>query len=310
MREAVDLMKVAFRELSAGRAVVPHRTGMEMPGGEGRALLMPVYMPESGQFAVKLVSLFRNNPAKGLPYIQALLILLDATSGEPLALMDGGYLTALRTGAATGLATDFLARKGASTLMIFGAGAQSRLQIEGVCAVRTIQHAFIYDPNRERAERFREEMKERVPCEIRVARSPGAAAEADIICTATTSEQPVLDDSDINPGVHINAVGAYRPEMCEIPAQTVARALVVVDSRPSTMSEAGDIIQAVAAGNFRSEDIHAEIGEIVAGTRTGRRSEAEITLFKSVGNASQDLVTAGRALENAQRLGLGTTLTL
>jgi len=310
MRETVGLMNAAFTELSAGRAMVPHRLGIEMPEQEGRALLMPVYMAAAEKFAVKVVSLFKNNPARGLPYIQALVVLVDGKNGEPLALMDGGYLTALRTGAATGLATDLLSRQRASTLMIFGAGAQARLQIEGVCSVRTIRRAFIYDTNVERAERFREEMKGDVTCEILVARSPAAAAEADIICTATTSERAVLEDADIRPGTHINAIGAYRPEMCEIPPSTVARALVVVDSRSSALAEAGDLLQAVAAGKFRAEDIHAELGEIVSGRRPGRRSDAEITLFKSVGNAAQDLVTAGRALENARRFGLGVTVSL
>jgi ornithine cyclodeaminase/alanine dehydrogenase-like protein (mu-crystallin family) len=281
-----------------------------MPEGEGRALLMPVYMPGAGQFAVKVVSLFRNNPLRGMPYLQSVLFLVDGKSGAPLAIVDGEYLTALRTGAASGLATDILSRKNASTLMLFGAGAQSRLQLEGVCAVRDIRHAVVFDQNRERAEVFREEMRKRVLCRITVAQSPREALGADIICTATTSPTPVLQDGDVGAGTHINAIGAYRPEMCEIPPQTVARARVVVDSRSSAMSEAGDIIQAVAAGSFRQEDIHAEIGEIVTGARPGRAGEAEITLFKSVGNASHDLVTAGRALENATKLGLGTTIEL
>ncbi len=310
MRETVELMKIAFTELSGGRAMAPHRMGIEMPEGEGRALLMPVYMPGAGQFAVKVVSLFRNNPLRGLPYLQSVLFLVDGKSGAPLAIVDGAYLTALRTGAASGLATEILSRKDCSTLMMFGAGAQSRLQLEGVCAVRDIRHALIYDQNKERSEIFREEMRGKVPCRIIVAQSPREALGADIICTATTSQTPVLQDADISAGTHINAIGAYRPEMCEISPQTIARALVVVDSRSSAKSEAGDIIQAVAAGSFRMEDIHAEIGEIVSGARPGRAGEAEVTLFKSVGNAAQDLVAAGRALENATKRGLGTTIEL
>jgi ornithine cyclodeaminase/alanine dehydrogenase-like protein (mu-crystallin family) len=265
-------------------------------------------MPGSSRLAVKVVSLFRENPSRGLPYIQALLVLVDGTNGVPLALMDGGYLTALRTGAASGLATDLLARKNSSTLMVFGAGGQSRLQIEGVCAVRSIRRTLIYDPNTERAERLRDELKGVIPCEISVAGSPADTEHADIICTATTSQTPVFNDAHIRAGTHINAIGAYRPEMCEIPPATVGRALVVVDSRASAIAEAGDIIQAVAAGRFREESLHAELGEIVAGSRPARTDEGEITLFKSVGNAAQDLVAAGKALENALRLGLGTTI--
>ena len=269
---------------------------------------MPVYMPGRSQLAVKVVSLFRENPSRGLPYIQSVLVLLDGTNGSPVALMDGACLTALRTGAASGLATDLLARKNSSTLMVFGAGGQSRLQIEGVCAVRSIRRTFVYDPNTERAERLREELKGVVACEVIVARSPAEVEHADIVCTATTSQTSVFDDAHIRAGTHINAIGAYRPEMCEIPPATVARALVVVDSRSSALLEAGDIIQAVAAGSFREESIHAELGEIVAGSRAARTTDAEVTLFKSVGNAVQDLVAAGRGLENALRLGLGTTI--
>jgi ornithine cyclodeaminase/alanine dehydrogenase-like protein (mu-crystallin family) len=308
--ETVDLMRIAFVELSGGRANVPTRLSIEMPEHEGRVLLMPVYLPAAGQFAVKIVSLFKNNPHRGLPYIQAVVVLVDAQDGRILALMDGEYLTALRTGAASGLATELLARKTASTVMVFGAGAQARLQLEGVCAARRMQQAYVYDPHGSRAEEFVEEMKARVPCNIRIAHSPSLAEEADIICTATTSLEPVFRDTDIQPGTHINAVGAYRPEMCEVPASTIGRAIVVVDSRSSALAEAGDILRAISQGGFSADRIHAEIGEIAARTRSSRTDEQQITLFKSVGNAAQDLVTARKALENAERRNVGVTLQL
>jgi ornithine cyclodeaminase/alanine dehydrogenase-like protein (mu-crystallin family) len=306
--ETVELMKTAFAELSAGRATVPDRVSMEMPEIEGRALLMPVYLPAAGQFAVKIVSIFKNNPERGLPYIQAALLLLDGHDGHIMALMDGAYLTALRTGAASGLATDLLARKNASIAMIFGAGAQGRLQLEGMCAVRPIRLAYVYDPSGSRAEEFAVEMQTRVSCPIRIAPSPSAATEADIICTATTSLDPVFQDIDIRPGTHINAMGAYRPEMCEVPPSTVARARVVVDSRSAALAEAGDILRAISEGRFSADRISAELGEIVAGTRRGRMDDHEITIFKSVGSAAQDLVSARKALANAEGMKLGGTI--
>ncbi len=308
MSETVGLMKTAFRDLSGGRATVPHRLGIEMPEGKGRSLLMPVYMPSAGQLSVKVVSLFRENPSRGLPYIQSLLVLVDGRNGEPLALMDGAYLTSLRTGAASGLATQVLSRTNSSTLMVFGAGGQSRHQIEGVCAVREIRRTLVFDPSTDRAGRLCEALKGNLPCDFVVARSPAEVEKADVVCTATTSQTSVLDDGHVRPGTHMNAIGAYRPEMCEIPPETVARSLVVVDSRAAALAEAGDIIQAVAAGKFHEERIHAELGEIIEGSRPGRGDDVQITLFKSVGNALQDLVAAGRALENARRLGLGTTI--
>jgi len=310
MREAVPLMGDAFGALAEGRAVVPGRSGFEMPEGEGRALLMPVYLPAQEQFGVKIVSLFSGNPAKGLPYIHALMMLADAATGAPLALMDGAFLTALRTGAASGLATDLLARKDAATVMIFGAGAQSRFQLEGVCAVRDVRSACVYDTHRGRAEAFVREMSVSVPCPVSVADSPAAAAGADIICTATTSTAPVMAAEDVRDGTHINAIGAYRPEMCELPPRTLVRSLLVVDARASVTAEAGDILRAIREEGYSLSSIHAELGEIVTRKKPGRTSAAEVTIFKSVGNASQDLVAAGRALANAARLGLGTVVEL
>jgi ornithine cyclodeaminase/alanine dehydrogenase-like protein (mu-crystallin family) len=306
--ETVELMKTAFADLSGGRATVPDRVSMEMPGHKGRALLMPVYLPSAGHFAVKIVSIFKDNPGRGLPYIQAMVLLMDAEDGRIVALMDGAYLTALRTGAASGLATQLLARKNASTAMIFGAGAQGRLQLEGVCSAMAIRLAYVYDSNGARAADFVAEMQKRVPCAIRIASSPAVAAEADIICTATTSLEPVFQDIDITPGTHINAIGAYRPEMCEVPPSTMGRARVVVDSRSSALAEAGDILRAISEGAFSADRISAELGEIVLGTGRGRTDDREITIFKSVGNASQDLVAAWKALENAAKMNLGGTL--
>lgn len=310
MRETVDLMHDAFLQISSGRPIVPQRLSIEMPEREGRALVMPVYSPGQAQLGLKLVTLFKHNPDAGLPYIHALFMLMDGTDGRPLALMDGEYLTALRTGAASGLATRLLARRESSTAVIIGAGTQGRFQLEGICAVRDIRRAFVCDRNPDRAERFRREMGDRIGCEIIPSADTGVVREADIVCTATTSTTPVFRDDDIRPGTHINAIGAYRPEMREIPAETILRATVVVDSRDSCLLEAGDLISALSGADSSDREALAELGEIASGGRAGRSYAEEITVFKSVGNAVQDLVTARRVLLNAERQSLGTHIAL
>jgi ornithine cyclodeaminase/alanine dehydrogenase-like protein (mu-crystallin family) len=309
MRETVDLMREAFSQISSGSPVVPQRLSIEMAGHEGRALVMPVYIPDQAQLGLKLVTLFKNNPDAGLPYIHAMFMLMDGRDGRPLALMNGEYLTALRTGAASGLATDLLARRESSTAVIIGAGAQGRLQLEGICAVREIRKAYVCDRNADRAEQFRRDMQDRVLCEIIPGSDTRVVREADIVCTATTSTEPVFNDEDIRSGTHINAIGAYRADMRELPIGTIARGTVVLDSRESSLVEAGDLMAALALGAVRGREI-AELGEIVTGRREGRKSPAEITIFKSVGNAVQDLFTARRVLENADRQSLGSNVSL
>jgi ornithine cyclodeaminase len=191
---------------------------------------------------------------------------------------------------------------------VFGAGAQGRTQLEAACSVRKIEKAWVFDPSIERAEAMVKEMagKGSFPQNMRVANNPEqAVSEADIICTATTSSTPVFADTDLKPGVHISAIGSYTPEMQEVPAETVARALVVVDSRSATLAETGDLLRPMQAGLFGEEHIHAELGEILLGRKAGRNSPDQITYFKSVGVAVQDAMAAQLALQNAQKLGLG-----
>ncbi|GAG44613.1 unnamed protein product, partial [marine sediment metagenome] len=237
--------------------------------------------------------------------IFALVVIVEASTGRPVAVMDGTYLTALRTGAASGAATDLLARKEARVAAIFGAGAQGRTQLLAVCEVRDIERARVYDTNLQAAESYAKEMggKGRVPADLKVASSPAEAArEADVICTATTSKTPVFADGDLKQGVHINAVGSFTAEMEEIPEQTVGRARIVVGSREGCLAETGDLIIPIRKGLITEDDIYAELGEIAAGIRPGRESAGEITLFKSVGNAVQDVSVAKRVMEAAQRL--------
>jgi len=314
MAEAIQAVREAYVQLSTGQAVVPLRTPVPVAKREGVTLFMPAYLTGSDALGAKIVSVFPANPARGLPLIHAVVLVVDAETGRPLALMDGTYLTALRTGAASGVATDLLARRDARVAAIFGAGAQARTQLEAVCTVRKIEQVWVYDLDRRAAEAYVEEMKGRghpIPADISVAGSPAQAVRnADLICTATTSRTPVFADADLKPGVHINGIGSYTPDMQEVPAETVARARVVVDSRLASLAEAGDLIIPLRQGLIAETDIHGEIGQVAAGTLPGRSSDQEITFFKSVGVAVQDVAVAHLILRRAAGLGLGSEVML
>ena len=310
MHEVIEAMKHAYASLSDGKADAPLRTRLPIPPHNGLALFMPAYVQtdETEALAIKIVSIHPENPKRGLPYIHAAVLVLEAETGRAVALLEGGSLTAIRTGAGSGAAMDLLARKDSRVVAIFGAGVQGRTQLEAACTVRDIQSAWVYDANRESAEKFVADMagRGRVPRNLRTAESPAQAArDADIICTATTSTNPVFADADVKSGAHISAIGSYTPEMQEVPAETVTRAKVVVDSRSATLAETGDLLKPMQAGLFDESHIHAELGEIALGRKAGRVSETEITYFKSVGIAVQDAMAAQLALHNAEKMGLG-----
>jgi ornithine cyclodeaminase/alanine dehydrogenase-like protein (mu-crystallin family) len=313
MAEAIAGMKAAFAQLSGGRAEVPLRTRVAVPAHQGVSIFMPAYLTGSEDLAVKIVSVFPGNARRGEPITYGLVVVLDAGSGRPLALLEGGALTAIRTGAASGAATDLLARAEASVAAVIGCGVQARTQLEAVCTVRAIREVRVYGLNRPQAETFAAEMagKAPIPAAIRVVDGPQAAvAEADVICTATTSSTPVFDGRDLKPGAHVNAVGAYTPQMQEVDAETIRRSLLVVDSRPAVLAEAGDLIIPLQAGEIAESHIHAELGEIVLGSRPGRSHPDQITTFKSVGVAVQDAAAARIALAGAARHNLGTLVDL
>jgi len=305
MPSAIDAMRDAFKQLSAGEAQAPLRVNMPVPDHKGTALFMPVYLPSTARIGLKVVNVYPENPGNGLPMIDALVMVMDARTGRPQAVIDGEHLTALRTGAASGLATDLLARRNASSAFIFGAGVQGRTQLEAVCAVRPITQAWVYDASPDRAEAFVQAMNGRFGCKVEAAPGADAVAQADVICTATSAMSPVFTDADLKPGVHINGIGSYTPQMCEVPPKTVQRALVVVDQREACLAEAGDLRQPLDAGLIEPEHIHAELGEIVSEQKKGREHADQITFFKSVGNAVQDLAVASLVLGEAEQRGLG-----
>lgn len=313
MVEAIAGMKAAYAELSTGRAVAPLRAHLGIPDHGGTTLVMPAYLPEASALAVKIVSVFPRNAARGEPVIYGLVLVLEAASGRPLAILEGGALTAIRTGAASGAATDILARPEASVAALIGSGVQARTQLEAVCTVRPIREVRLYGVNREQAAQFAAEMAGRgpIPPAIHLTDSPDEAVQgADVICTATSSATPVFNGRSLSPGAHVNAIGAYLPSMREVDTETVRRSLVVVDARTAVLAEAGDLIIPIQAGEIEAGHIHAELGEIVAGQKTGRTSPQQITFFKSVGLAVQDAMAAQIALRNAEAAGLGKEMEL
>ena len=300
MSEAIDAMRVAFGELSAGKAHLPHRVAVPASGG-GVTLVMPGRVDVPFGLGAKIVSVFPNNAKRGLPAITGAVILLDAETGEVVAVLDGPSLTAIRTGAASGLATDLLARADASTVAILGSGVQARTQLEAVRCVRDIKSVGIWSRTRENAERFAEEVLAVTGADgatptVRVGDSAvEVAREADVVCTATASTDALLGPNDVASGAHINAVGSFTPEMRELDPELIARARVVVDQRAAAMKEAGEVITAVRDGLIKEADI-VEVGEIVNDVASGRADQAEVTVFKSVGVAVQDLVAGARVV--------------
>jgi ornithine cyclodeaminase/alanine dehydrogenase-like protein (mu-crystallin family) len=310
MNQAIEVIKSAYAAFSSGQAEMPLRSRLSVGPHEATCLFMPAYVqgPGGEALGVKIVSLFPKNPERGISFIQAAVLVLEPETGCPQALLEGSSLTAIRTGAASGAATDLLARHDSRIVAIFGAGAQGRTQLDAVCSVRDIHTAWIYDPDTVKVQAFIAEVtgKVAIPYDIRLASSPEqAASQADVICTATTSLTPVFEDRWLKDGVHINGVGSYTPQMQEIPPDTVVRARVVVDSRAACLAEAGDVIKPIQAGLISHDHLQAEIGEIINHSRPGRESESQVTFFKSVGLAVQDVMAAQTVLANAAQWGVG-----
>lgn len=313
MQTAIVETKRAYSRLSSGRVDMPLRSRVHIPEQDGVLLTMPAALLDDGEMAVKLVTVFGKNPARGFPLIHAVVLVLDAENGQILSLMDGEVLTAVRTGAGVGAATDLLAPPEANTVAIIGSGKQAASQLDAVCTVRKIQQAWVYSPNPEHVQRFAESMSGvgPIPKDVRaVSSSAKALKDADIVCTATTSTTPVISFEHLKKGAHVNAVGSFQPTMQEIDSETIRNALVVVDSRESALVETGDIVTPLKQGLITAEHIHAEIGEIINSTKSGRSSQNQLTFFKSCGVAVQDAVTAVIALKNAERENLGTIANL
>jgi ornithine cyclodeaminase/alanine dehydrogenase-like protein (mu-crystallin family) len=291
MAAAVDALEEAFRSMDPGSG--PLRTHVETPAGT--LLLMPAF-GEAG-VGVKLVSLTPANPERDLPFIHASYVLFDAETQAPEAVLDGSSLTALRTAAVSGLATRFLARPDVARLVLFGAGVQARSHLEALCAVRPITDLVVVSRSLGPAAELADEGRRRGLSAV--LGDPSAVAEADLVCTCTTAEESLFEGSMLPPGVHVNAVGSYRPDTRELDTETVRRTRVVVETREVALAEAGDLLIPIQEGAIDPGHIVADLAETVRGAEV-RRSPQDLTLFKSVGIAFEDLVVA-RAVVDAGR---------
>jgi ornithine cyclodeaminase/alanine dehydrogenase-like protein (mu-crystallin family) len=288
MDAAIDALESA---LVAGRLPeAPPRSRVET--GTGELLLMPAAGDQG--IGVKLVTVAPRNPGRGRPLVQAVYALFDPESLAPEALFDGAALTALRTGAVSGLATRYLARSDASRLVLFGAGVQATAHLEAMLAVRSVERVWVVSRTLERAERLAARAAD---AGLRAETAgPDAVSEADLICTCTTSPSPVFDGARLRPGTHINAVGAYRPDQREVDDETIRQARIAVETRAAALAETGDLLIPMGSGVIEPSDVLADLAEVVQGAPV-RRGPDDITLFESVGVAFEDLIVARAAAE-------------
>ena len=295
-----------FADFSAGKVEMPVRGVVRVADPPGALLVMPCAMTESRALGTKLVSVYLQNPGRGLPVIGALYVLSDYETGFPLAVMDAGYITGLRTAAASAVATRYLAREDARTLGIFGTGVQGEFHALAIPAVRDVERVLVWGTTPDKSRAFADRMQGRVRARVEPGESLEAVAAADIVVTGTTASQPLFPGRMLAPGAHVNNVGSHAPTTREMDTEAVARSTVVVDSYDAAWAESGDILVPIEEGAITREHVRAELGEIVLGKKPGRQRADELTLFKSNGLAFQDAVSAQLAFERARAEGIGT----
>ena len=266
---------------------------------------MPCVVAEPAALGAKIVSVYRGNPARGLPTVTSIYVLSEYETGVPLAIMDGGYLTGIRTAAGSAVATRALAGEAARTLGVFGTGVQARFHVETIRRVRPLERVLVSATSPDKARAFCDWVFSTTGLRAEPA-SPGQVSSADIVAACTTSPTPVVVAESVQPGAHLNAVGAFTPSTRELPSAVVARAKVFVDTRAGALSEAGDLLLAAQDGSFALEAVAGEVGEVLLGSVAGRTSHDDVTLYKSVGAAFLDAATARVAFERAGHLSLGT----
>jgi alanine dehydrogenase len=307
--ELIAALERSHTQYSTGRAVMPVRLVVPLPEIQGRITSMPGYLSDDQALGMKVVTYFQNNPKQGLPAILATIMLFSADTGKMIAVMDGSYITAIRTACASAMATKVLANSQTPVLAILGAGVQARAHIRALARVRKLENIKLYSPSGASAAAIKSELASEVDAAIEVTNSAEAAVRgADLIVTVTTAKEPILKQGWLKPGAHINAVGSHRPDLREIDGTTLACAKIVVESREAIMAECGDILLAIKEGAISQDSIHGEIGEVLACTKVGRKSADEITLYKSVGIAIQDVATANLVYSKALARGVGTNV--
>lgn len=313
MPEAIQADKDALALYSQDKVTIPLRVNLNVPEYEGQSLYMPGYAADANALGVKIVSVYPRNIEKGLTSVPATMVLVDAETGQVCSIMDGTYLTQLRTGAVAGAGTDMLAKEDASVFTLIGTGGQAETQLEAVLAVRPIKQVYVSDLNKERAESFAKKMTElygeKYQTRIETTHNlESAIRESDIITSVTTSPVKTFDGEWVKPGAHINGVGSYTPQMAEVDALVLQRASKVYCDTMDALVESGDFTQAVEKGVFDLASVTGELGDLLIGKTAGRESDEEITYFNTTGNAVLDIVTAQRIYEAAISKGTGSTL--
>jgi len=307
MDECVERMAAALATLGRGDAVNPLRWGMRLPGDLGILGMMPAAMRSPEVFGLKVVSVFPGNHGSDYDSHQGVVMLFETAHGAPVALVDAGEITAIRTAATSAVATRLLAREDAAELAILGSGVQARTHLEAMLCVRQIRRVRVWSPTREHREAFAAAAFARHGLEVRAVGSAEEAVRgADLLCTTTSAREPIVEGGWLAPGIHVNAVGSSVAAARELDTAAAVRSRWFVDRRESTLAEAGDFLFAQREGAVDDDHIVAEIGELLLGQAAGRRTDDEITLFKSLGLAVEDLAAAHHVWVRARERGVGT----
>ena len=292
MSEAISAMREAFICLSNELAIVPNRINLPIKDQNALHLSMPAYVKGGKYIMIKLVNVHFDNPKNNLPLINGVILMMDAERGTPLALIDGKSVTALRTGASSGLATELLSKNDSNLAVVFGSGVQAYTQIEAIRSVRDLEKVKVIGRDIAKAKNFCNQFDSSVEVG-----TDDCLIDADIICTATTSKTPLFEFGDLKPGVHINAVGAHQSKSRELPSELIQNGKVFIDQLSPSKHEAGDILIPIKEGIYSWDKIEGELGELVDCKIEGRKNESEITIFNSIGNAIQDLAIGSIIIE-------------
>lgn len=312
MKQAIEADKEAFRLFSEGKSEAPLRTQIPAPKEEGTFLFMPAYIADMDCAALKIVNIFPNNIDRGIPSAPAQVMLIDGKTGMVVSMLDGTYVTQIRTGAATGAAFDLLAKKDCKRGALIGTGGQAAAQLEAMLCARSLEEVNVFDLNPERTKAFAAQMSEALKmygAKIKaVSSSDEAIEDADLIVTVTPSIKPVFDGNKVKKGATVSCVGSYQPHMQEMPPAVLTRASkIYFDSADAVLSEAGDILIPLEEGLITKEAFTGELGEVILGSIPARENDEEIIVFKTVGIGTQDLVTAKFIYDSAVARKIGTT---
>ncbi len=309
MNDVMKVVEEAFREKSLGRVEMPPKSYVPLPEYRGDFRVMPAYVRKLKAAGAKIVSVYPDNPERGLPTVMATIILLDPPTGAPIAIMDGTWITDMRTGAAGGIATKYLARKESRIIGMVGAGRQARTQLMALACVLNVEKVKVCSKTLKDAERFAREMGEKLKLSIRAVEIEEAVRGSDVVVTATPVTEPIVREEWIDGGTHINAIGADAPGKEELDPKILKKAKIVVDDFEQAC-HSGEVNVPLSRGCITREDIYAELGDVIAGKKPGRTSDEEITIFDSTGLAIQDIATAHLVYRRALEEGRGLEVEL